>query len=59
MTRALKFAKAKLQKAGIHVVDWEPYKWKEMGQLVVSCPLTRSRPSPPPTPYPLLRDESD
>ncbi|KAK5046461.1 hypothetical protein LTR84_008264 [Exophiala bonariae] len=36
MTRALNFAKEKLQKAGINIVGWEPYKWKEIGDLVHS-----------------------
>jgi len=38
MTRALKEAKEKLQKAGIKVIDWEPYKSMEILEIIVRNP---------------------
>lgn len=35
VTRALKHAKAKLQAAGIKVIDWEPYKHKHGWDIIV------------------------
>lgn len=36
MNRAMTKAKQSLEKAGIKVVDWEPYKSLEMLEIIVS-----------------------